>query len=223
MAVKLGSTWAEIIKAINEGKGGRGIPKLTTQTVAIADLEAGVYLWDYNGEKTLDFGSGTKNVVCNGVFLQIVVDNGQKYFLLFDDNSGAPESLEQKIIYGGLYIYEDDSTEGYCAERYLSDMPIRDEDGINFISNGRLYVASDNDNIDFFAYVSITFSVEMGDIIFQSPVYYEAAVFFEYDVNFDGEVVFSTAPKVGSSNVATEEFVTTKIDEILEAIENGSY
>lgn len=114
------------------------IPKLTTQTVAIADLESGVYLWDYDGEKTLDYYSGTKQIYQNPTLIQISsdVDNTQKDFYLLDDSGGADEN-NQEFIWGAIYI--DD--EGFCHSRYLKNIP---EEEIENIDTSTFVKASDD-------------------------------------------------------------------------------
>lgn len=248
----LGSTWIEIIKAINEGgSGGSGIPKLTTQTVSIADLDAGVYLWDYNGEKTLDYISGTKQIYKNPTFLQINSNGGtQKDFYLFDNAFGADDN-DSQIIWGS--VDREGTNEGWCWSKFLKDIPTPDENEtitlegrhINLYaeqSDGSVEIlAGGNDNtrvyisnygvevtvnnrgyVNFTSADDISFYSKSGSVSLKADN--SMSFHAEYgDIVFETDVVFSTAPKIGESNVATEEFVTTKINEILGAIENGSY
>ena len=183
------------------------MPKLTTQTVAIADLDAAVYIWDYNGEKTLDYYDGVRQIYSNPTLLQVTASEGQKDFYLFDDGYGADEN-RQEIIWGAIYINSETGTpdEGFCQSRFLYDIPSR-EDGFNIDTWGKpinllgssvgLYASQSDSVIDFYVgegdETSITmspnginFAANNGDL----NLYANSSIYLEAEA---GDIVFKSA------------------------------
>ncbi len=107
-----------------------GIPVLTTQTVNLADLEAGIYHWEYseyNAEedyydtsKILLVGDSTCTLYSNPVFLQIHKDMNEVSFEAIDNEGYGYDETHRVIYYGGMHLEDGD---GYWNRRDLDLIP----------------------------------------------------------------------------------------------------
>ncbi len=125
---KVDFTNAEVVGLTN----GAGIPTLTGQTVYLADLEAGIYRWEYSRyneeegyEETdkylvLADEENPLSVTYNPVFIQVHKAGNDIHFELFDNQGMGYDETSRYICWGAMNT-EDNS--GYYQIKDLSCIP----------------------------------------------------------------------------------------------------
>lgn len=121
--------------------GGDNIITLTTRTIAIADLEAGVYLWDYEGAKTLDWYSGIGTIYQNPILLQVTQNGTKKDFYLFD-NAGGYDEASNRLVYGSVDVAGNNA--GMCYAKTLKNIPDAQIDANNIVDLTSFQIISGN-------------------------------------------------------------------------------
>lgn len=187
----LGKFFSQIIVNV---EGDEDMEKLTTQTVRIQDLAGGVYLWDYDGEKTLNYITGTYTIYENPTLIEVQENGAVRSFYLVD-HSGAYDSGLWVAIFGSI------NTE-------TSNAIVHKRDLIMIPTVGQYVTMSGPDIIT-------------GAKTFLGTAYFGNGVKLETISDFNSNY-FLYHPKT-TGTIATQDWVTTKINETLEAIENGSY
>ena len=124
---------------------GGGIPVLTTQTVNLADLEAGIYRWEYsdeNGDTTKHFNysneGDTYDFYSNPVFIQVRQSGSGRFYYILDDNGMGIDENCCHIYYGGMDVEVGD---GYMYTRDLSLIPTEVPDTTQYIKKTKITVA----------------------------------------------------------------------------------
>lgn len=118
------------ISNMSSGESSSGIPVLTTQTVNLADLEAGIYKWEYSVYdeasesyytiKTLLVGDSSCDVYDNPILLQVYSDGIIKTFQVFDNGGLGYDEDGRAIYYGGVHLEDGD---GYIFSRRIENIP----------------------------------------------------------------------------------------------------
>lgn len=127
---------------------GSGIPTLTTQTVNLADLEAGIYRWEYSvyiaeedgydTTKTLLVGDSTCILYSEPVFLQVHKVGNEVSFEAIDNESFGYDETHRVIYYGGMHLEDGD---GYWNRRALNNIPEEYIDTTQIITKTKITVA----------------------------------------------------------------------------------
>lgn len=117
------------ISNMSSGESSSGIPVLTTQTVRLADLEAGIYRWEYSDENNYtkkyfiynNNEDDAQEMFGNPVFIQVTqMTENERVFYILDIGPHAVDEGHNWLYWGGIFL---DDNEGYIFSRNLYSIP----------------------------------------------------------------------------------------------------